>query len=228
VADGARPINDRSDVRFGLRQRFERCRSRPLPALDGQPNRHRVGGIADLELRGGQQVHRANFCDDAFGVGIAPALQVRVRQVIHRMQFFADIAKIDACLDQLRKSGNTYWATQTEVLAESARAWQLQANGQADAATQHLRAAADKEDAIEKRPVTPGPIVPAREQLGEMLLELDHPQEALREFQIALTNAPGRRGALTGAMQAAERVGDAQAAAKFRAQLNGESPAMTP
>ena len=140
----------------------------------------------------------------------------------------ADIARIDACLDQLKTSGNVYWATQTEVLAESARAWQLKANAQADAATQHMRAAADKEDAIEKRPVTPGPIVPAREQLAEMLLELDRPQEALREFEVALTSAPGRRGTLTGAIKAAERVGDAQAAAKFRAELNGESPAAKP
>jgi tetratricopeptide (TPR) repeat protein len=140
----------------------------------------------------------------------------------------SDIAKIDACLDQLKTSGNAYWATQTEVLADSARAWQLKAKTQSDAATQHLRAAADKEDAIEKRPVTPGAIVPAREQLGEMLLELDRPQEALREFEIALTAAPGRRGALMGAAQAAERSGDAQAAAKFRARANGESSPAKP
>ena len=140
----------------------------------------------------------------------------------------AEIANIDTCLDRLKTSGNTYWATQTEVLGESARAWQLKAKGQSDAATQHLRAAADKEDAIEKRPVTPGPIVPAREQLAEMLLELDRPQEALREFEVALTSAPGRRGALTGAMKAAKRVGDTTTAAKFRAQLSGESPAANP
>ena len=132
----------------------------------------------------------------------------------------ADIAKIRACQDQLNASGNTYWATQTAVLAEAASAWQLKARGRTDEATQRLRAAADQEDAIEKRPVTPGPIVPAREQLAEMLLELDRPQDALREFQTALASAPGRRGALVGAAQAAERVGDAQMARKFRTQLS--------
>jgi hypothetical protein len=83
-----------------------------------------------------------------------------------------------------------------------------------------MRSAADKEDAVEKLPVTPGPIVPAREQLGEMLLELKRPRDALREFQLALTQAPGRRGALTGAAEAAERVGDVRTAARFRAELN--------
>ncbi|MEO7326604.1 MAG: hypothetical protein ABIW82_17420 [Dokdonella sp.] len=131
----------------------------------------------------------------------------------------ADIAKIDACRDQLATAGNTYWTTQTEVLGESARAWQLKAKGQGDAAQQHLRAAADKEDLLEKLPVTPGPIVPAREQLAQLLLELDRPQDALREFQAALIAAPGRRGALTGAAQAAECAGDARTAAQLRAEL---------
>jgi len=66
------------------------------------------------------------------------------------------------------------------------------------------RAAADEEDAIEKLPVTPGPIVPAREQLGYLLLEQNHPDIAVEEFKTALVNAPGRRGALRGAAQAAE------------------------
>jgi hypothetical protein len=82
-----------------------------------------------------------------------------------------------------------------------------------------LRAAADEEDAVEKLPVTPGPVVPAREQLGELLLDLNHPQQALQEFRIALTLAPARRGALVGAITAAERLGDTQAVTQLRAQL---------
>ena len=61
-----------------------------------------------------------------------------------------------------------------------------------------MRASADEEDAIEKLPVTPGPIVPAREQLGDLLLEQNHPDLALKEFEAALANAPGRRGARLG------------------------------
>jgi hypothetical protein len=131
----------------------------------------------------------------------------------------ADIAAIDACLEKLRAAHNDYWATQAEVLADAARAWQSKAKGDDGGATKRLAGAADKEDAIEKRPVTPGPIVPAREQLADMLLELDRPQEALREYQSALTLAPGRRGSLTGAATAAERAGDTKTAAAMRTQL---------
>ena len=131
----------------------------------------------------------------------------------------ADIAAIDACLEKLRAAHNDYWATQTEVLADAARAWQSKAKGDSDGAVKRLAAAADKEDAIEKRPVTPGPIVPAREQLADLLLELDRPEDALREYQSALTLAPGRRGSLAGAATAAMRAGDAKTAAAMRAQL---------
>jgi tetratricopeptide (TPR) repeat protein len=131
----------------------------------------------------------------------------------------ADIAAIDACLENLRAAHNDYWATQTDVLADAARAWQLKAKGDSEAATKRLVAAADKEDAIEKRPVTPGPVVPAREQLADMLLELDRPADALREYRSALTLAPRRRGALTGATLAAERAGDAKTAEAMRVEL---------
>ena len=131
----------------------------------------------------------------------------------------ADIAEIDACLARLRAAHNDYWATQTEVLADSARAWQAKAKGDNDGATQRLAAAADREDAIEKRPVTPGPIVPAREQLADMLLELGRPADALREYRSALTLAPGRRGSVSGAATAAARVGDTKTVAAMRALL---------
>ena len=131
----------------------------------------------------------------------------------------ADIAKIDESLAALRAKNDAYWTTQTEVLAGSARAWQLAASGKHDEAIAQLRAAADAEDATEKRPVTPGPIVPAREQLGDMLLEQGRADDALREFKMALAESPNRRGALTGAARAAELAGDADTARAMRAQL---------
>jgi tetratricopeptide (TPR) repeat protein len=131
----------------------------------------------------------------------------------------ADIAGIDASLEKLRAAHAEYWATQTEVLAEAARAWQANANGDSEGATKRLAAAADKEDAIEKRPVTPGPIVPAREQLADLLLERGRPEEALREYRSALALAPGRRGSLAGAAAAAERIGDVKTAAAMRREL---------
>jgi tetratricopeptide (TPR) repeat protein len=136
----------------------------------------------------------------------------------------AEIARIDESLAALRAKNDAYWVTQTEVLASSARAWQLAARGNADDAIATLRTAADAEDAIEKRPVTPGPIVPAREQLGDLLLERGRAADALREFRIALAESPNRRGALAGAARAAELAGDAGTANALRERLAGRSP----
>jgi hypothetical protein len=109
--------------------------------------------------------------------------------------------------DQLRTSGNDYWATQVGILTREVMAWSAQANKKPDEAAALMRASADEEDAIEKLPVTPGPIVPAREQLGYLLLEQNRPDLALSEFEVTLTNAPGRRGAIQGAARAAELSG---------------------
>ena len=116
-----------------------------------------------------------------------------------------EIDKLGQIEQQLRSSNNNYWATQTAILKREVMAWSAQADGKPDNAVALMREAADEEDAIEKLPVTPGPIVPAREQLGDLLLEQDQPGLALKEFQAALVNAPGRRGALQGAKRAAER-----------------------
>jgi tetratricopeptide (TPR) repeat protein len=104
---------------------------------------------------------------------------------------------------QLRSAGNDYWATQVGIQVREVQAWTAQARGDLQGAEKLLRAAADDEDAIEKLPVTPGPIVPAREQLGSLLLEQRQPAAAAKEFTKALADAPGRRGAIQGAERAA-------------------------
>jgi hypothetical protein len=128
--------------------------------------------------------------------------------------------KLAASLQAARAAGNAYWSNQVDVLDKEANAWRLYAEHKPDDAIALLRAAADQEDAVEKLPVTPGPIVPAREQLGTMLLEAKRPQDALREFEAALALARGRRGALQGAIDAAGLVGDAQTVARLRSQLH--------
>ena len=132
----------------------------------------------------------------------------------------AEIDRLHTCLLQLQSAGNTYWATQVDVLLKEAQAWQFAADGKAEAAVALLRASADEEDAVEKLPVTPGPIVPAREQLGELLLDQKNPDRALREFRASLALAPGRRGALVGAIAAAEQLGDSKTATELRADLH--------
>ena len=113
-----------------------------------------------------------------------------------------EIDKLRQIESRLRASGNDYWATQTRILTREVMAWADQADGKQEEATALMRAAADEEDAIEKLPVTPGPIVPGREQLGYLLLEQNQPGMASKEFVAALVSAPGRRGAMTGAARA--------------------------
>ena len=105
--------------------------------------------------------------------------------------------------ERLRASGNTYWATQVHIMEREVAAWSAQAAHQPGQAAAILRSAADDEDGVEKLPVTPGPIIPAREQLGELLLEQGDSAGASRAFRTALVHAPGRRGALQGAARAA-------------------------
>jgi tetratricopeptide (TPR) repeat protein len=119
----------------------------------------------------------------------------------------AEIDKLRQIELQLRTSANDYWAIQVDILVREVMAWSAQASSKPDEALALMREAADKEDAIEKLPVTPGPIVPAREQLGYLLLEQNRPGLALKEFDTALAQAPGRRGALQGAGRAAKLSG---------------------
>jgi tetratricopeptide (TPR) repeat protein len=82
-----------------------------------------------------------------------------------------------------------------------------------------MRAAAQLEDTIEKHPVTPGPVLPARELLGELLMELDQPARALPEFEAALRSFPNRFNATYGAGRAAEICRDPKKAEQLYSQL---------
>jgi tetratricopeptide (TPR) repeat protein len=121
----------------------------------------------------------------------------------HIPQAEKESATLQLLKDRLRASGNDYWATQVDIMRREVAAWSAQAANQPDRAAAILRTAADDEDGIEKLPVTPGPIIPARQQLGELLLRQGDLASASKAFQTALENAPGRRGALQGAALAA-------------------------
>lgn len=107
---------------------------------------------------------------------------------------------------QVRKLG--YWAEQTEVQIKVASAWALRAEGKNAEALAQMRAAADHEDQTEKHVVTPGPIMPARELLGDMLMELGQPAEALKAYEASMVKEPNRFRGLYGAALAAEQSGD--------------------
>jgi hypothetical protein len=109
-----------------------------------------------------------------------------------------EIERLQKLETQLRLSRNEYWAGRVRILRLEAEAWQAQAQGKTYESRRLLRQAVGDEDATEKLPVTPGPIIPAREQLGELLLEQNYPDLAVKEFRAALVTAPKRRGALDG------------------------------
>ena len=136
----------------------------------------------------------------ARGIGAARAGNaVQAKQELQRLR---------AIQQTLVAAKNTYWAEQAEIQGRVVAGWIARAEGQNDEAVALLRAAADLEDKTEKHPVTPGPIVPARELLGELLLDTDRPAEALKEFTAGMGREPGRLRSLYGAAVAAERSGD--------------------
>jgi tetratricopeptide (TPR) repeat protein len=122
----------------------------------------------------------------------------------HPVEARREAAQLQHIESQLRAAGSEYWSAQVGILLREVLAWTAQADGKSQEAVASMREAADREDALEKLPVTPGPILPAREQLGDLLLEQHHPDQALKEFQAALANAPGRRRSLQGAARATE------------------------
>jgi hypothetical protein len=118
----------------------------------------------------------------------------------------ADIGELEACREALRGANDTYWMAQTDALLKSAQGWRFAATGDGSAAAATMTAAADEEDGLEKLPLTPGPIVPAREQLGDLYLMVGKPREAVTEFNAALALAPGRLGALRGKAEAERQI----------------------
>ena len=131
-----------------------------------------------------------------------------------------EVEKLTAIRQSLAEVKGGYdWAKQVEIGRLVARAWLAHAEGEREESLRLMRAAAELDDATEKHPVTPGAILPAREQLGELLLELKQPAAALRELEASLRNAPNRFNGLYSAARAAALAGDRKMAESFYKQL---------
>lgn len=129
------------------------------------------------------------------------------------------IAELTRLKQGMVEGGLRYWADQTDIQIKAVDAWALRAEGKPEEALRMMRSAADHEDATDKAAVTPGPIKPAREMLGEMLLEAKQPSAALVEFEIAMAKEPGRLRAALGAARAAAAAGDRDKARSHYAQV---------
>ena len=130
-----------------------------------------------------------------------------------------DVVKLAALGDVLKEAKDAYWAEQVEIQWRAAIAWIAYAEGRKDDALSMMREAAEMEDATEKSAVTPGPIKPARELLGEMLLETGRPDDALKEFELTMKKEPNRFRGVYGAARAAELGGDGAKARAYYAKL---------
>ncbi|MGA3347311.1 MAG: hypothetical protein ABSC76_20890 [Terracidiphilus sp.] len=125
---------------------------------------------------------------------------------------FSAINSLEQIRDKLIGMKEIYWANQVEIQRQEVVAWLASAEGKPQDALAKMRAAAEQEDETEKSAVTPGPLAPARELLGDLLLEQKRPSEALKEFESTLTKEPNRFWSLYGAAEAAKLAGDRQMA----------------
>jgi hypothetical protein len=126
-----------------------------------------------------------------------------------------DAKEVERIHQELAAANKKYEADDVQILAREARAWAQHASGKNDAAIALLRAAADQEDAEGPEQTS----IPAREMLADLLLDINRPQEALKEYQASLASYPNRFNGLYGAAQAAEKMGKADDAGKYYAEL---------
>jgi hypothetical protein len=129
-----------------------------------------------------------------------------------------DVEHIAALRDEAKKS-NEYWANEVEVMRVTSLAWVALVQKKNDDALALMHQAADSEDATEKNIITPGRLLPARELLGDMLMELNRPAEALGEYEASQHREPNRYRGLYGAGRAAAQSGNRDKARQYFSRL---------
>jgi len=196
-------------------------------ALSAVPARYAVEGHRWKEAAA-LALAPADFPWKSFPIGQAMNGWARALGLIHTSDLSSARKETDA-LAALRDAVKTQpgydWSSAIEVLRLSASGWLSHAEGRDADARTALQAAADLEDSIDKHAVSPGAILPAREQLADFLLEAEHPEEALREYQASSRSAPNRFAALWGGGRAAQEAGrPTQAKAFYERLLESADP----
>jgi len=121
--------------------------------------------------------------------------------------------------EHLLRANEPYWAQQVEIQATAVAAWSALAVGKKEEALRQMESAAQLEDGTEKSAVTPGPLSPARELLGEMLLQMNEPTQALQQFEATLKKEPRRFRSLYGAAHAAQLSGSRDTSQRYFREL---------
>jgi tetratricopeptide (TPR) repeat protein len=131
----------------------------------------------------------------------------------------ASLQALENSRKQLEGMNEGYWAEQVEIQRLEVDAWARLAAGQKETALATMKSAVQRESGTEKSAITPGPLAPARELLGEMLLELNEPSAALAEFEAGLMTEPNRFRTLYGAATAARLGGKDELSRKYFGEL---------
>ena len=133
----------------------------------------------------------------------------------HARPAAAEADRLDALLASLRGGADRYWEIATEAQSKALRAWIAHVEGRHEEALRLGREAADLEETVEKHPVTPGPLLPARELYAELLLLHGQDADALAQAEATLAREPNRARTLRIAAEAAQAVGDAEKAERY-------------
>jgi tetratricopeptide (TPR) repeat protein len=131
----------------------------------------------------------------------------------------AELTILNTLHDNLLAQKDTYKANQVDIQRKAGEAWILLKEGKQDEALELMKLAADLEDKTEKHPVTPSEVIPARELLADLLLQLNKPKEALDAYEADLKKHPNRFNGLYGAGLAAEKTGNREKANVYYHQL---------
>src|SRR5438094_6785458 len=191
--DSGRPTAHFAMAAIEARWAMERGQWAEAAAIDPRPNRF---------------AHTESMVYLARAIGAArTGNAARARTDVDRLAALKDVMK------------DAYWAEQIEIQRRAAAAWTARAEGRGDEGLALMRAAVELEASTEKHNITPGPIVTARELLGDMLLEAGQPGPTAPASEASLRVAPNRFKALYGVAKAAERAGDREKARTYYGRL---------
>jgi len=151
----------------------------------------------------------------ARGVGAA-----RSNQLEQARQELQTIKRLQA---GLAEATHPYWREEVMVQVDMLNAWIMFAEGDVEEALRLAQAAADREDGVDKSPVTPGEVLPARELYADMLFESSKHARSLEQYRTVLTGSPNRLNALLGAANAASHAGQTQLAEKYHAMARAQT-----
>ncbi|CAN5202323.1 hypothetical protein BH20BAC1_BH20BAC1_16350 [soil metagenome] len=132
----------------------------------------------------------------------------------------SELANLEQLRDTLQKQKDSYKTKQLDIQITTGKAWIEYKSGNREGGFSLMRFAADMEDSIQKHPVTPGEVLPAREMLGDMMFQSGKFKNALQSYEAVLQKCPNRFNSLYGAGLTAEKLGDTKKAAFYFTQLS--------